>query len=151
MLDYIPSFVICAPFPVFLYIMCPLAACAGVTSRLTTHPYTPVSVNPDMRRDVVIMALAQLGTRYRYGGATPATGFDFSGLVPYVFRAAAATRVTPTTRQNAVASRSISKPHLSPGALALFNTLHPRSEHAATYLREGRLLLCLPHRRVVVM
>src|SRR3546814_8247634 len=73
MLDYIPSFVRWARFPVIVIIMCALAGCAGVASRHTTHPYTPVSVNPDMRRDVVIMALAQLGTRYRYGGATPAT------------------------------------------------------------------------------
>src|SRR3546814_6879788 len=140
MLDYIPSFVRWARFPVIVIIMCALAGCAGVASRHTTHPYTPVSVNPDMRRDVVIMALAQLGTRYRYGGATPATGFDCSGLVQYVFGAAADTRVPHSTSQIAEASRSISKHDLSPGDLVFFNTLHRRYSHVGIYLGDGRFI-----------
>src|SRR3546814_20332443 len=115
MLDYIPSFVRWARFPVIVIIMCALAGCAGVASRHTTHPYTPVSVNPDMRRDVVIMALAQLGTRYRYGGATPAPGFDCSGFVQYVFRAAAATRAPHRTNKITAANRTITHPTFNNG------------------------------------
>src|SRR3546814_12923553 len=114
MLDYIPSFVRWARFPVIVIIMCALAGCAGVASRHTTHPYTPVSVNPDMRRDVVIMALAQLGTRYRYGGAKPAHGFHCSGLGQEVFGAAADTRGPHRPRQIAHASPPIPKPNPTP-------------------------------------
>src|SRR4051812_16841937 len=34
---------------------------------------------------VLATANQYLGTRYRYGGATPAAGFDCSGFVQYVF------------------------------------------------------------------
>jgi cell wall-associated NlpC family hydrolase len=39
-----------------------------------------------MRRDsLVFFAMQQLGTNYCYAGTTPATGFDCSGFVQYVF------------------------------------------------------------------
>ena len=35
--------------------------------------------------DVVVQALSLLGTPYRFGGGSPQTGFDCSGLVRHVF------------------------------------------------------------------
>src|SRR5881392_185933 len=37
-----------------------------------------------LRDSIVSLARAQIGTRYRHGGATPKRGFDCSGLVQYV-------------------------------------------------------------------
>lgn len=37
-----------------------------------------------LRDSIVALARAQIGTRYRHGGATPQRGFDCSGLVQYV-------------------------------------------------------------------
>ncbi|MDO7873565.1 C40 family peptidase [Hymenobacter sp. ASUV-10] len=37
------------------------------------------------RDSIVLYALQQLGTNYCYAGTTPATGFDCSGFVQYVF------------------------------------------------------------------
>ena len=38
-----------------------------------------------LRDSIVRLALAQVGTRYEFGGTTPVEGFDCSGLVRYVF------------------------------------------------------------------
>ncbi|RZK98899.1 MAG: NlpC/P60 family protein [Hymenobacter sp.] len=46
----------------------------------------PTSAAPTPRADSVVrFALAQRGTAYCYAGSTPATGFDCSGFVRYVF------------------------------------------------------------------
>jgi cell wall-associated NlpC family hydrolase len=37
-----------------------------------------------LRDSIVAMARAQIGTRYKHGGASPQRGFDCSGLVQYV-------------------------------------------------------------------
>lgn len=37
-----------------------------------------------LRDSIVALARAQIGTRYRHGGASPQRGFDCSGLVQYV-------------------------------------------------------------------
>ena len=39
--------------------------------------------------DVLFNALGLVGTPYRYGGSTPDSGFDCSGLIDYVYRESA--------------------------------------------------------------
>ena len=43
----------------------------------------------DKAQEVLISALSLTGIQYKYGGNSPATGFDCSGFVRYVFRNAA--------------------------------------------------------------
>jgi len=51
-------------------------------ARTTARRPTP---NAAKRDSIVLYALQQLGTNYCYAGTTPATGFDCSGFVQYVF------------------------------------------------------------------
>ena len=42
--------------------------------------------NPEAANSVLMRAISLVGTPYRYGGNTPDSGFDCSGLVAYVYR-----------------------------------------------------------------
>lgn len=63
----------------------PLAATAFFVAERRPTPTVPFPL-PGTRADSVVQfALAQLGTPYAYAGTQPATGFDCSGFVTYVY------------------------------------------------------------------
>jgi cell wall-associated NlpC family hydrolase len=89
-----------------------------------------------------ILATAQryVGTRYRYGGETPATGFDCSGFVQYVF-GRHGVELPRTSRQQASVGRSLpGLTALKPGDLMLFSSKGARVDHVAIYVGNNRIL-----------
>ena len=82
-----------------------------------------------------------LGTRYRYGGTTPASGFDCSGFVQYVF-AEHGVSLPRTSRQQALAGRGVVPliDELSAGDLVLFAQNGTRIDHVAIYAGRGRII-----------
>ena len=85
------------------------------------------------------MALAQIGTPYRYGGETPAEGFDCSGLVQYSY-GATGHRVPRTARAQRAAARGTPHGQLRPGDLVFFEIGTAKSPHVGIYLGEERFL-----------
>jgi peptidoglycan hydrolase-like protein with peptidoglycan-binding domain len=81
------------------------------------------------------IARRYLGIPYRWGGASPATGFDCSGFVMYVYA-----KVGVSLPHNAAAQyrygRPVSRAHLAPGDLVFFNGLG----HNGIYLGGGRFI-----------
>ena len=63
-----------------------------------------------------------LGFPYVWGGASPATGFDCSGFVQYVFKQFAITLPRTTTEQGDVGTLVSSRATLQPGDIVFFNT-----------------------------
>jgi peptidoglycan hydrolase-like protein with peptidoglycan-binding domain len=84
---------------------------------------------------VVAIAKRYLGIPYRWGGASPGTGFDCSGFVMYVYA-----KVGVSLPHNAAAQyrygRSVSRANLAPGDLVFFNGLG----HNGIYVGSGRFI-----------
>ncbi|NKQ11464.1 C40 family peptidase [Pseudomonas sp. SST3] len=96
----------------------------------------------DAAEDVLFTALGLVGTPYRYGGNTPDSGFDCSGLIGYVYRGAAGLALPRTTREMSnISGTTIRRDALQAGDLLFFATGGGRRvSHAAIYVGEGRFV-----------
>ena len=111
-----------------------LAACLG----LAAHAHEPAEAAGGA--DVVVRALSLLGTPYRYGGASPDTGFDCSGLVRHVFASVLDRDLPRRSEEISAVGRPVSRAELQPGDLVFFNTLRRAFSHVAIYIGEGRFV-----------
>lgn len=83
-----------------------LAACASAPRRpavsiLANEPARAPAGNAAAANDVLFRAMALVGTPYRYGGNTPAGGFDCSGLVDYIYRTSTGLQLPRTSSEMA--------------------------------------------------
>lgn len=85
---------------------------------------------------VVDSAKAQLGTAYAYGGSSPATGFDCSGLVQYA-HAQAGIATPRVSSQQAASGISVPRAQLRYGDVVCFNS--PVS-HVGIYVGNGQFI-----------
>lgn len=108
-------------------------------STRTTWPVSTTSARGAARR-VVPAAERYLGTPYRYGGDSPRTGFDCSGLVKYVYGLQGVT-LPRTSRQMAGSGIAVnpSVRSLAVGDLMLFSQ-GGRISHVAIYAGNGRII-----------
>ncbi len=121
-----------------------LAACATAPpQRSAPMPAAPTQAPPQRAsEDVLFHAIGLVGTPYRWGGNTPDSGFDCSGLVDYVFRTSAGVDLPRTSRAmsrvDAPKIRSIDA--LASGDLLFFRTEGRRISHVAIYVGKGRFV-----------
>ena len=115
-----------------------LAGCAGTPSSRT--PVRKVVLDPQMRSEVVMTAMGLMDSEYRYGGTHPERGFDCSGLVAYVFSAAASQPLPHNTEAIAQVSTPISKSRLKAGDFVFFNTLNRPYSHMGIYIGNGQFV-----------
>ncbi|MBK5000599.1 C40 family peptidase [Pseudomonas sp. S31] len=130
----------------FLSLAALLAACS---SRAPAPPpvvqpqvtYAPADTSP-VADDVLIRAIGLVGTPYRWGGNTPDSGFDCSGLIGYVYRDAAGISLPRTTRDMIVMrAPSVAINSLQSGDLVFFATNGgSQVSHAGIYVGEGRFV-----------
>ncbi|MFO7604284.1 MAG: C40 family peptidase [Gammaproteobacteria bacterium] len=108
-----------------------LAGCQSPAPRVAAGPAA---------QKVVQHARAQIGSAYRYGGQTPRTGFDCSGLVFYSHRMIGQ-RVPRTTGQQYQATAPVARKHLQPGDLVFFRFRRSRAvSHVGIYLGKDRFV-----------
>ncbi|WP_308874430.1 C40 family peptidase [Thiothrix subterranea] len=92
---------------------------------------------------VVWNAEKQKGKMYRYGGESPKTGFDCSGLTQFAFEQGAGVSLPRTAADQYAASVKIPKHEASKGDLVFFKTSGKRISHVGIYL--GMRNLFMPH------
>lgn len=89
---------------------------------------------------MLFQALASLGVDYKYGGSSPATGFDCSGLVAHVYREAWGVKLPRNTRGQSEVGQAVEKDELQPGDLVFYNTLNRPYSHVGIYIGDGRFI-----------
>lgn len=114
-----------------------LAACATVGPAPTQRTPAP---STKIANDVLFRAISLVGTPYHWGGNTPESGFDCSGLVAYVFRTEAGMALPRTSRaMAALDAPRIARDDLEPGDLLFFGRRH-HVTHVAIYVGHGRFV-----------
>lgn len=129
-----------------------LTACAGGPDRGNGvhHPeaaglgYNDSGVPASLKaaaNDVLFQAISLVGTPYRYGGNSPESGFDCSGLITYVFNSSAGLKLPRSTRELIdIDAPRIDRDHLYPGDLVYFNPAGGRVSHIGIYVGERRFV-----------
>ncbi len=95
---------------------------------------------PSRHAEALLQALLALGVDYQYGGQSPTTGFDCSGLVAHVFQQAYGLRLPRNTRGQSRAGMAVGSEELRAGDLVFFNTLNRPYSHVGIYLGDGRFV-----------
>jgi hypothetical protein len=90
--------------------------------------------------ELVLRALSLLGVNYKFGGSSPDTGLDCSGLVRHVFREAAGLGLPRRSVDISKAGEVIRKDELKPGDLVFFNTLRRAFSHVGIYIGNGQFV-----------
>jgi cell wall-associated NlpC family hydrolase len=116
-----------------------LAGCASEPRR-PEPPLEAGSPRADAANAVLFRAIALVGTPYRYGGNTPDSGFDCSGLVGYVFRDAAGVVLPRTSGEmSELRAREVGMRDLQAGDLVFFAEGR-RVSHVGIYVGELRFV-----------
>ena len=105
----------------------------GIAGKITLGQ---VSAEAQRVQTVVNAAKAHLGLPYLYGGTSPSTGFDCSGLTQYAFRQAGIT-IPRVSYEQAAAGRAVPYSQLRVGDLVAFNS--PVS-HVGIYVGNGQFI-----------
>ncbi|MBP3979373.1 MULTISPECIES: C40 family peptidase [unclassified Acidovorax] len=96
-------------------------------------------LSDEQAHDIAIHALGLVGTPYRYGGNTPDSGFDCSGLIGYVYRHRVGTAPPRTVAQLSGWGQQVANGELRSGDMVVFGTGRAPT-HAGIYVGEGRFV-----------
>jgi len=125
-----------------------LSACASTppppAPKAISRPvvYAPSQFASPVADDVLLRAIGLVGTPYRWGGNTPDSGFDCSGLIGYVYQGATGISLPRTTRDMInLRGPDIDRSQLQTGDLVFFATSGGSTvSHAGIYVGEGRFV-----------
>lgn len=116
-----------------------LAAACGRDAIRSAPPLSPMAAR--LAESITISAIGLVGTPYRYGGNTPASGFDCSGLIGYVYRDGASVTLPRTVRAMANGPwPKVRTDQLVSGDLVFFAIDGRSLSHAGIYVGNGRFV-----------
>jgi cell wall-associated NlpC family hydrolase len=93
----------------------------------------------EQANDVTLYAISLVGTPYRYGGNTPESGFDCSGLIGHVYQSRAAVNAPRTVALLRDWGQSVASEAARTGDLVVFFQKNA-AIHAGIYVGQGRFV-----------
>lgn len=112
----------------------PLAAQLAILQKAQNAPASSSLVKTVLQR-----AFSLLGTPYRWGGSSPESGFDCSGLVGYVFRTIGIDLPRVSRAMADEGTRVASRDALAEGDLVFFGR-RGHIDHVGIYIGQGNFL-----------
>ena len=91
-------------------------------------------------QEFALRALSFIGVRYKWGGNSPDTGFDCSGLIRYVYSQITGQALPRNANEMSHVGETVDRAELQPGDLVFFNTLRKPFSHVGIYLGDSRFL-----------
>ncbi|WP_431206794.1 NlpC/P60 family protein [Burkholderia cepacia] len=134
-----------------------LAACSSVPPQSASRPASGMKITTSRafpapanfpkfvdhsvgQEEISIQAMSLVGVPYRWGGNTPTSGFDCSGLVRYVIGRAADVNLPRTTADMSGRGVSVEPDQIAPGDLIFFNTTGRPHSHVGIYVGKLRFV-----------
>lgn len=127
----------------WLILLVLIALSSSCSTKKAPPPSAPAQIqinnqNGEAGNKVLSVSKSLLGSNYRYGGSTPAKGFDCSGLVLYSYQQALGVKL-PRTAQNqskAASYKGKDVDDLLIGDLVVFNNY----QHVGIYIGNGEFI-----------
>ena len=122
-----------------------LAGCATAVRDATGPGLTegglprPSPMTDEQGLEAALQAMALVGTPYRWGGNTPDSGFDCSGLIGYVYRRVASITPPRTVRLISAWGQPIPVAHARSGDLVIFGS-RGNASHAGIHVGQSRFV-----------
>lgn len=141
-----------------------LTACASMVTPVASAQETPVRSYTDAAastvkdaaesavhsaQDLASAAMDLIGIRYKWGGNTPESGLDCSGLVRYVFQQVTGVTLPRTAKDISQVGAKVAATDLQPGDLVFFNTRRFAFSHVGIYLGDNQFVHAPRHGREV--
>jgi len=97
---------------------------------------------PSLADNILTHGLSLVGTKYRMGGTSTATGFDCSGFVGYLFKEEVGMKLPRSTREMInLDAPLVKRSDLEPGDVIFFNNSgRGRVSHAGIYLGDDQFI-----------
>jgi cell wall-associated NlpC family hydrolase len=111
----------------------------GLVGCAAAPPVERVEAGADAAQRAAQQAAKMVGRPYRYGGSSPSSGFDCSGLVFFSYRQAGV-RLPRSTEDQLLASSPVALSELRHGDLLFFDQEGKKSSHVGIYLGGGRFV-----------
>ena len=117
----------------------------SVQTRLPVPPDPAPAATPAILKFSPVQLLTDLANglrniRYKRGGRNPATGFDCSGFVRYVFHQGIGADLPNTSAAQFRTGQVIARDAMRSGDLVFFRTRGKRVSHVGIYLGDGRFI-----------
>lgn len=137
-----------------LILLCAAMLVAACAPQQTVTQSVPVKEQPiervaitqssssELADDVLFRAFSLVGTPYKYGGNTPESGFDCSGLIKFVYDEATGLQLPRTTQgMSRTNAPTVPRNKLRSGDVVFFATGGGRRvSHAGIYVGNGRFV-----------
>jgi cell wall-associated NlpC family hydrolase len=126
-----------------LLLWLPLAVSADEPTRIAEVPGTTAVAERGLfaqAQELALRALGFIGVPYKWGGSSPDTGFDCSGLIRFLYAQITGQALQGNAAEISRVGEIIDKSELQPGDLVFFNTLRRPFSHVGIYLGDSRFV-----------